>query len=100
MDIINPSSYNKVEVPDNSAVLGITTKNDTNDAIYKVFSKLNDVPQLNVSINWNNFPNTEIDMLMKYFDVSLSEIAAYIVQNYATNDLVTQAVEKELNERI
>ena len=77
MDIINPSSYNKVEVPDNSAVLGITTKNDTNDAIYKVFSKLNDVPQLNVSINWNNFPKTEIDMLMKYFDVSLSEIARH-----------------------
>ena len=37
---------------------------------------------------------------MKYFDVSLSEIAAYIVDNYATNDLVTQAIEKELNERI
>ena len=100
MDIINPSSYNKVETPNNSAVLGITTKNDTNDAIYKVFSKLNDVPQLNVSINWDNFPKTEIDMLMKYFDVSLSEIAAYIVDNYATNDLVTQAIEKELNERI
>ena len=97
---MDPDSYNKVEAPDNSAVLGITTKNDTNDAIYKVFSKLNDVPQLNVSINWDNFPKTEIDMLMKYFDVSLSEIAAYIVDNYATNDLVTQAIEKELNERI
>ena len=97
---MDPDSYNKVETPNNSAVLGITTKNDTNDAIYKVFSKLNDVPQLNVSINWDNFPKTEIDMLMKYFDVSLSEIAAYIVDNYATNDLVTQAIEKELNERI
>ena len=97
---MDPDSYNKVETPNNSAVLGITTKNDANDAIYKVFSKLNDVPQLNVSINWDNFPKTEIDMLMKYFDVSLSEIAAYIVDNYATNDLVTQAIEKELNERI
>lgn len=81
------------------STVSIVTKNDTNDAIDKVFSKLESKPELQVSIKWDNFPSSEIDMLMKYFDVSLNEIASYIVHKYGTEDLVTQAVEKELNEK-
>lgn len=87
-------------VENKPSTVSIELKNNTNDAIDKVFSKLESSPRVDVSLYWDQFPKNEMQMLIKYFDVSMDDIATYIVQNFITKEIINDAVKTKLNEYI
>lgn len=91
--------YKTLIKPANSSV-DIIIKNDTTNAIDKVFSKLDKFPEVKVFLEWKDFPKAEIDMLIKYFDVSKKDIASYILEKYANGENIVKAIEQNIEDEL
>lgn len=85
-DVVTPQSTAQIEV-----------KTPASSTIEKVFSKLTSEPKLNVNIIWRDIPITEIEMLEKYFDVSMDDIAKYIKDKYFTDENIVTAISDTLS---
>ena len=68
--------------------------------IDKIFQKKESRPKLNLKIDWADFPNKELSMLVDYFDVSKEEIADYIGKHLINSDLLNESLNKWLKENL
>ena len=68
--------------------------------IDKIFKKKESRPKLNLKIDWADFPNKELSMLVDYFDVSKEEIADYIGKHLINSDLLNESLNKWLKENL
>lgn len=98
-NVIETHSSNNVEQYSEQSSINIEVRNVNTD-IEKVFSKIDSKPNIVLSIEWDKFPAMEIDMLTKYFDVTLEDIADYIVDNYFDNKEIKKVVTKHLEEKM
>lgn len=62
------------------------------DLIDKIFKKVDSKPKADLKIEWADFPEQELSMLVNYFDVQLDEIAAYIGKYLINEDLLKEAL--------
>lgn len=49
--------------------------------IKKIFDKIDQKPEINIEILWNDFPKDQISTLVNFLDVSLDDITEYIYDN-------------------
>lgn len=68
--------------------------------IDKIFKKKESRPKLQLKIDWADFPNKELSMLVDYFDVSKEEIADYIGKHLINSDLLNESLNKWLKENL
>lgn len=68
--------------------------------IDKIFQKKESRPKLQLKIDWADFPNKELSMLVDYFDVSKEEIADYIGKHLINSDLLNESLNKWLKENL
>ena len=57
-------------------------------------------PKLNLKIDWADFPNQELSMLVDYFDVSKEEIADYIGKHLINSNLLNESLKKWLEQNL
>lgn len=86
--------YNTSKVTNNEPIL----KNF--DLIDKIFKKTDSKPSVELKIKWDNFPNKELSMLVKIFDVTTEEIAQYINKYLVNSDLLNESLDKWLKENL
>lgn len=62
------------------------------DLIDKIFKKTESRPKADLKIEWADFPEKELSMLVNYFDVKLDDIAAYIGKHLINENLLKNAL--------
>jgi len=97
LDLINNLS-NIPEVNTPIAVKKETVKakrSDNYDTIDKLFSKVNTEPEINISIDWDDYPNKEVSMLINFLDIDRSEIAQYLYDKYFNKEIIIEAISEK-----
>lgn len=73
-----------------------------NDMVVKLIDKCledGNVPDIDLKINWDNLPVNELKMLKEYFDVSTQDISEYINHKVLTEEFITSALDKFIEEK-
>ena len=74
--------------------------NTNENIIKKVFDKLDSFPEIDTHIKWDDFPGAQINTLVNFLDVSIDDIAKYIINNYANTESLAESVKKILEEKL
>ena len=78
-----------------------TEKNLNNfDLIDKIFKKIESKPKADLKIEWADFPEKELSMLVNYFDVTIDDIATYIGKYLINENLLKEALSDFLYENV
>ena len=70
------------------------------DLIDKIFKKIESKPNVNLNIEWAGFPKKELLMLIEYFDVKSEDIAKYIGKYLINEQLLNDALNNFINEKL
>ena len=65
--------------------------------IKKVFDKVNAKPEINVTINFNEFPKEQIATLVNFLDVSIDDISNYLYTEYVNENTVKEQIKSIIN---
>lgn len=80
--IQNESKSNNIQhkVIDKSEKVNVAKEKESNtkSALDKFFAKIDNKPSFNVTMDWENFPKDQINMLCYLFDITIDDIAEYI----------------------
>ena len=71
--------------------------NSTNSIIEDIFNKIDTTPNIEIVLNWDKFPINDIKTLTKYLNLTLEDIADYIVTKYVNKEIITLSVKDYLN---
>lgn len=81
-----------------SAAPSTTIKNET--LIEKFFNNLETKPKFSLCVDWDDFPTAELRTLVHYLDVSVDDIAKYIVEKLCPSDEISESIKNTINEKI
>ena len=65
--------------------------------IDKIFKKRNVDVKLKITIDSDNFPVNELNMLKDCFDITDNEISEYITKNFLTTETITQSIKEYIS---
>ena len=77
-----------------------TTSITNIELIKKVFDKVNSKPEINVTINFNEFPKEQIATLVNFLDVSIDDIANYLYTEYVNENTVKEQIKSIINREL
>lgn len=108
--IINykPVDFNNIEhitiTNDEAKATAFESSNTTSitniGLIKKVFDKVNAKPEINVTINFNEFPKEQIATLVNFLDVSIDDIANYLYTEYVNENNVKEQIKSIINREL
>ena len=94
------SEENNLEVPINSPRAEQKSNIKNFELIDKIFKKTESKPEADLKINWANFPQNELSMLVNYFDVEIEDISRYIGKYLINDDLLQNALFDFLSKKL
>ena len=74
--------------------------NPNDQIIKKVFDKLTSFPEVKVDIQWNDFPEAQINTLVNFLDVKVADISNYIINNYVNSQALSESIDKILKDKL
>ena len=74
--------------------------NPNDQIIKKVFDKLTSFPEVKVDIQWDNFPEAQINTLVNFLDVKVTDISNYIINNYVNSQALSESIDKILKDKL
>ena len=108
--IINdkPVDFNNIAITTDEAKATAFTINESSNTTYitniglikKVFDKVNSKPEINVTINFNEFPKEQIATLVNFLDVSIDDIANYLYTEYVNENTVKEQIKSIINREL
>ena len=108
--IINdkPVDFNNIAITTDEAKATTFTINKSSNTtsitniglIKKVFDKVNAKPEINVTINFNEFPKEQIATLVNFLDVSIDDIANYLYTEYVNENTVKEQIKSIINREL
>ena len=108
--IINdkPVDFNNIAITTDEAKATAFTINKSSNTtsitnielIKKVFDKVNSKPEINVTINFNEFPKEQIATLVNFLDVSIDDIANYLYTEYVNENTVKEQIKSIINREL
>lgn len=111
--IINykPADFNNIEniaiTNDEAKATAFTINESSNTTsitniglIKKVFDKVNAKPEINVTINFNEFPKEQIATLVNFLDVSIDDISNYLYTEYVNENTVKEQIKSIINREL
>lgn len=107
----NPVDFNNTEcitmTNDEAKATAFTINESSNTTsitniglIKKVFDKVNAKPEINVTINFNEFPKEQIATLVNFLDVSIDDIANYLYTEYVNENNVKEQIKSIINREL
>ena len=104
---VNDVKFSNDETPLVADDIFTSTNNTSNtpklknfDLIDKIFKKIESRPIADLKIDWADFPEKELSMLVNYFDVELDEISTYIGKYLINEDLLKNALSEFLKKHL
>ena len=107
--IINdkPVDFNNIAITTDEAKATAFTINKSSNTtsitnielIKKVFDKVNSKPEINVTINFNEFPKEQIATLVNFLDVSIDDIANYLYTEYVNENTVKEQIKSIIKKK-
>ena len=71
-----------------------TEKIKNENIIQKFFDKLNDKPQIEINIKWDNFPKEQISTLVDFLDVDINDISKYMRKLFLNDESISLEISK------
>jgi len=56
--------------------------NSNHEILKKLFDKQTTKPDVKITIEWENFPKTQLETFINVLDISREDIASYLIENY------------------
>ena len=78
----------------------IPVVNPNDQIIKKVFDKLTSFPEVKVDIQWDDFPEAQINTLVNFLDVKVADISNYIINNYVNSQALSKSIDKILKDKL
>ena len=78
----------------------IPVVNPNDQIIKKVFDKLTSFPEVKVDIQWDDFPEAQINTLVNFLDVKVADISNYIINNYVNSQALSESIDKILKDKL
>jgi hypothetical protein len=75
-------------------------ENENDKIIEKVFNKIKNEPKLSVSIEWDDFPETQLKTLIEFLDIPIEDISNYIIKHYLTDEQIAECLATYLSNKI
>ena len=57
-------------------------------------------PEVKVDIQWNDFPEAQINTLVNFLDVKVADISNYIINNYVNSQALSESIDKILKDKL
>jgi len=74
--------------------------NSNHEILKKLFDKQTTEPDVKITIEWENFPKTQLETFINVLDISREDIASYLIENYLDTyhliESVADFLDKEL----
>lgn len=90
------SIMKQIDFEDAPVIVENSEKNQKLAMIKKILDKSSE-PEIIVTINWENKPEKEFEMLKNFFDVSIEDIANALFQQYGDASKIKQAFKEALS---
>ncbi len=90
------SVMKQIDFEDAPVIVENSEKNQKLAMIKKILEKSSE-PEIVVTINWENKPEKEFEMLKNFFDVSIEDIANALFQQYGDASKIKQAFKEALS---
>ena len=90
------SVMKQIDFEDAPVIVENSEKNQKLAMIKKILDKSSE-PEIVVTINWENKPEKEFEMLKNFFDVSIEDIANALFQQYGDASKIKQAFKEALS---
>ena len=90
------SVMKQIDFEDPPVIVENSEKNQKLAMIKKILDKSSE-PEIVVTINWENKPEKEFEMLKNFFDVSIEDIANALFQQYGDASKIKQAFKEALS---
>ena len=74
--------------------------NPNDQIIKKVFDKLTSFPKVKVDVQWDDFPEAQINTLVNFLDVKVADISNYIINNYVNSQALSESIDKILKDKL
>ena len=78
----------------------IPVVNPNDQIIKKVFDKLTSFPKVKVDVQWDDFPEAQINTLVNFLDVKVADISNYIINNYVNSQALSESIDKILKDKL
>ena len=88
------------EPPKQRSTVNVVEETKNEQLIRKIFEKNQSRPELNLTVNWADFPQNELKMLINYFDISEKEISDYIIKNLIDSNLLSDVLSEWLKKNL
>lgn len=94
-----------IEKPINKTVKNVSVKKEeplsqNKTIIKKVFDKMENEPEIEFSVNINEWPINELKMLVDVLDIPFADISNYVISNYLNKDVLVEAFSSYLQQAI
>jgi len=90
---MNPSIYQDVQN------LNIV-ENENDKIIEKVFKKIKNEPIISVNIEWDDFPESQLNTLIEFLDIPMDDISSYIIKHYITDEQISKSLSQYLSDKL
>jgi len=100
---IENKNLSTIKVEENTTTIKETKQNITienEQIIKKLFDKINDKPQFDLNIEWNDFPKNEISTLINILDINIEDISKYILKSFLSNSVLIEQINKLILDKI
>lgn len=81
-------------------VVKVNKSSNSSSIIEKLFNKIDSKPDIKISIEWDDFPVEQVNMLINFLDVKESDISRYIQDNYLDEYSILLALEDFLKGKL
>jgi len=98
----NNNQTSNVEVVSSSPTQNLFgAQNGSNASIIdKLFNKIESKPNIKISIEWDDFPTEQVNMLINFLDIDKNEISRYLKDNYLDEYAILEALDNFLKSKI
>lgn len=94
---INYNSETNLFQPEKTVEKQIINVSPKTEMLNTMFSKLNNLPTIKATIEWDNIPISEINMLKNYFDFSDDDIADFIFDKFCSINEIKASISESIS---
>lgn len=94
-NLINMNSPIQQEVQNLNVV-----ESENDKIIEKVFKKIKNEPKISVNIEWDDFPESQLNTLIEFLDIPMDDISSYIIKHYITDEQISKCLSQYLSDKL
>jgi len=100
-NVVGSSINSSMNLPIYQEVQNSNAVESENDKIIeKVFKKIKNEPKISVNIEWDDFPESQLNTLIEFLDIPMDDISSYIIKHYITDEQISKSLSQYLSDKL